>query len=375
MISVVCLRYYPAIGGVETTVMEITNRLAKSYKMKVVTSDLKVENPFQRLSEEERLSRYMDVPITRLQSKKFLPVEGYGVVMKGLLEALQGSEMIHAHSYGAHHTDKAIKMAYKNGIPSILTTYLHPASHSHHKMLRTIYDSTIGKKTLERCTSIITLTKNEGDYIGRRFNIPMEKINVISSGIDLGKFRDLGYDKDEDILLFVGRLSPVKRLDLLLRALAKVKKNIPNVKLRIIGKDWGVKPQLVEMTKTLNIENNVKFLEELHFEELIEHYNRAKALVLTSRFETFGVVIMEAIGCGTPVVVTKVGGIPEVVGNAGILCEENEESVSKGIIEILSNPEKYRTLKENTKRRRELFSWDKVAEKVKSLYEDTLNPS
>ena len=87
MISVVCLRYYPAVGGVETTVLEITNRLAKSFPMKVITSDLKVENPFQRLSEKERLSEYMNVPIIRLESKKFLPVEGYGVIMKGVNEA------------------------------------------------------------------------------------------------------------------------------------------------------------------------------------------------------------------------------------------------------------------------------------------------
>ena len=86
MISVVCLRCYPAVGGVETTVLEITNRLAKSFPMKVITSDLKVENPFQRLSEKERLSEYMNVPIIHLESKKFLPVHLHGSQVPSTLD-------------------------------------------------------------------------------------------------------------------------------------------------------------------------------------------------------------------------------------------------------------------------------------------------
>ena len=83
MISVLCLRYHPALGGVETVVVETINRLAKSFDIKVVTSDLKVDRPFQKLSKEELIDSYMNVPITRLESRKFLPVEGYGVILKG----------------------------------------------------------------------------------------------------------------------------------------------------------------------------------------------------------------------------------------------------------------------------------------------------
>ncbi len=375
MISVVCLRYHPATGGVETTVLETTTRLAKSFELRVVTSDLKVERPFQRLSEDEQLDQYQGVPIAHLPSKKFLPVEGYGVIMKGLNEALEGSDMLHLHAYGSHHADKAVKYAARQGIPSILTAYLHPATHSHHKILRTLYDSTIGKRTLKRCTGIITLTSMEKDYIARRFGVPKERITVIPSGTDIDKFRDFGYEREENSLLFVGRLSPVKRLDMLFRALVRVKKRVPKVKLRIIGRDWGVEAQLLELAEQLKIGDNLEFLGEVTFDELVERYNRAKAFVLTSRFETFGVTIMEAIACGAPVVVTGVGGIPEVVGNAGIICEENDESVSKGIIRILTDDENYDELKENTRKRKGLFHWNDITEKVKSLYERTLENS
>ncbi|UCE37025.1 MAG: glycosyltransferase family 4 protein [Thermoplasmata archaeon] len=373
MIPVVCLRYYPALGGVETRALEVTNRLAKSFDLNVVTSDLKMERPFQRLSETEQLTEYKGVPIKRLESKKFLPVEGYGVKIKGLAEALSGSEMIHVHTYGAHHADKAAKIAKKLKVPSILTTHLHPASHSHHKMLRTIYDSIIGKKTLKRYTHIITITEIEKDYMAKRFGIPKKKMTAIPNGIDLLKFHDLGYEREKNSLLFVGRLSPVKRLDMLIKALSIVKKQIPDVKLKIIGRDWGEKAKLVELIKGLNLKENVEFLKEVPFEKLVEHYNRAKVFVLTSKYEAFGITIMEAIGCGTPVVVSSVGGIPEVVGDAGILCQENEQSVAKAIIELLRDEKKYNKLKKNTKTRRELFDWDIIADRVKTIYDKTLS--
>lgn len=373
MIPVVSLRYHPALGGVETRALEVTNRLAKSFDLKVVTSDLKMERPYQRLTEAERVSKYQNVPIQRLESKKFLPVEGYGVIMKGLYDAIFGSEMIHVHTYGAHHADRSIKIAKKLEIPSILTTHLHPASASHHKMLRTFYDSLVGKGTLKRATNIITITEMERDYIFKRFGISKEKMIAIPNGIDILKFRDLGFEREENSLLFVGRLSPVKRLDMLLLALAIVKKRIPDVRLRIIGRDWGVKAQLVAQASNLNISENVEFLEEIPFDELVEYYNRAKVFVLSSKYEAFGITIMEAIGCATPAVVTNVGGIPEVVGDAGILCKENAESLADGIIELLESDEKYDTLKESAKKRRKLFDWDLIAERVKGVYEKTLN--
>jgi glycosyltransferase involved in cell wall biosynthesis len=281
--------------------------------------------------------------------------------------------MIHVHTYGAHHADRSIKIAKKLEIPSILTTHLHPASASHHKMLRTIYDSLVGKSTLKRANSIITITEIERDYISFRFGIPKEKMTAIPNGIDILKFRDLGFEREENSLLFVGRLSLVKRLDMLLSALAIVKKRVPEVKLRIIGRDWGVKAQLVAQAKDLNISENVEFLEEIPFDELVEYYNRAKVFVLSSKYEAFGITIMEAIGCATPVVVTSVGGIPEVVGDAGILCKESSESLAEGIIELLTDDGKYNTLKENTKKRRKLFDWDLIAERVKGVYEKTLS--
>jgi glycosyltransferase involved in cell wall biosynthesis len=372
MIPVLTLRYHPALGGVETRALEVTTRLASQFELKVVTSDLKMERPFQRLSERENITEYKNVPIVRLKGKKFLPVEGYGVRLKNLEPALSGSEMIHCHTYGAHQTDKAVKFAENKNIPSLLTTHLHPSTHSHHKMLRSLYDGLVGKKTFQRCKHIITITEMEKDYIFRRFGIPKEKMTAIPNGIDLKQFRDLGYEREDNSLLFVGRLSPVKRLDMLLEALAQVKKTIPDINLKIIGRDWGVKAQLVQQGRQLGIQDSIEFLEEVPFDDLVEHYNRAKLFVLTSKYEAFGITIMEAIGCGTPGVVTSVGGTPEVVGDSGMLCKEKAGEVAEKIIDVLTNEEKYNVFKKNAVKRRKLFDWDIIADRVKKVYEKTL---
>ena len=159
---------------------------------------------------------------------------------------------------------------------------------------------------------------------------------------------------------------------MLLEALAQVKKTIPDVKLKIIGRDWGVKGQLKQLAKQLGIQDNIEFLKEVPFNELVEHYNRAKLFVLTSKYEAFGITIMEAIGCGTPGVVTSVGGTPEVVGDSGILCRENARDVAEKIIDVLVNEDKYNRLKENAEKRRKLFDWDIIAERVRKVYERTL---
>ena len=369
MISVVSLRYYPAIGGVETTVLEISSRLAKSFQMKVVTSDLKVEKPFQRLSLEEQVPQYRNVPITRLESKKFLPLEGYGVVMKGLAKALQGSEMIHTHSYGSHHTDKAVKMGIRQGIPTVLTTYLHPASHSHHKMLRTFYDSTLGKKTLKRCTSIITLTCNERDYIVHRFGVSKEKITVIPSGIDLQTFRDLGRKREEHTLLFVGRLSPVKRLDMLLGVVARVRKSIPNVKLRIIGRDWGVKAQLIELIDQLKIKDNVELCGEMSFHELIEHYNRAKVFVNTSDSEGFPNTFIQACKSATPILSLNVNpdGFLDKF-SCGLNCNGQSDRLSQGL-KFMLEKDRYIELGRNARKyAQNNHNIEKVIEQYKKVF-------
>ena len=79
----------------------------------------------------------------------------------------------------------------------------------------------------------------------------------------------------------------------------------------------------------MKISENVEFLEEIPFDDLVEHYNKAKIFVLSSKYEAFGITIMEAIGCATPAVATSVGGVPEVVGDAGILCKESPESFTR----------------------------------------------
>jgi glycosyltransferase involved in cell wall biosynthesis len=128
----------------------------------------------------------------------------------------------------------------------------------------------------------------------------------------------------------------------------------------------------VQQAKQMGIQNNIEFLEEVPFKDLVEHYNRAKLFVLTSRYEAFGITIMEAIGCGTPGVVTSVGGTPEVVGDSGLLCRENAKEVAEKIIDVLTNEDKYNHLKENAEKRRKLFDWDIIAERVRKVYENTL---
>lgn len=225
-IGVVNLRFYPALGGAETLILEICKRLTNKFDITIITSDIKTELPYKKLAETEMIDEYQTLKIERLTSKHLLPLEGYGNVLRGLKKELKNFDIIHTYGYGYYHTDRSIRVAKKFNIPSVFTPLLHKAFFAKHKFLRSIYDSTRGKRTLELANRIIGLSNEEKKYLSKRFGIREDKITVVPCGVDLEKFKDLGKEKENE-LLFVGRLSPVKSLEILVKALAIVKKIFP----------------------------------------------------------------------------------------------------------------------------------------------------
>ncbi len=371
-IAVVNLRFYPAVGGAETLILEICKRLTDKFKFQIVTSDVKIELPYSKLSADDMLSRYENLDITRLNSIHLLPFEGYGCIVKKLPFALKDAELIHTYGYGYYHSDKAIRVGVKRSIPVIFTPLLHTTSFVRHRMLRRIYDSTIGRKSMLLCDKIISLSNEEKNYIAKRFNIPIDKISYIPCGIDLDKFKDLGRERDSNTLLFVGRLSKVKGLEVLVEALHTVKREIPDVRLKLAGEDWGMKKEIINMAIKFGVRDDIEFLGKVTEEELIELCNSVKLFVTSTKYESFGISALEAIACGTPVVASRVGGLPEAVGDCGLLCDRNAADFAENILKMLKDESLYERCKKNTIAWREKFSWDVIAEKISNIYSEML---
>lgn len=209
-----------------------------------------------------------------------------------------------------------------------------------------------------------------------------KKVFVIPNGVELKKFsnsytknecrRILGLPYNKKLILFLGNLSPYKGPDVLLKALPTVIKRLPDVELIVAGKGVMLN-QLKELSKTLGIESKVHFLGFIEESRKAIVYNASDLFVLPSimNTESFGIVNLEAMACGIPIVASNIGGIPDVVKDdiCGLLVEPNDpDALSISIIKILSDTELQERLGKEGRKQAELFSWEKIAKETTILY-------
>lgn len=171
---------------------------------------------------------------------------------------------------------------------------------------------------------------------------------VVPELIDLDAWRHLflanpaGPDEDRFTVLTVCRFYPRKGLGTLLRAAAQLRHTIPRLELRIVG-DGPEYKRLRETCTELRLDAIVHWLGDVSLAGLAQEYNRAKVFCLPSLQEGFGIVFLEAMAAGKPIVAVRAAAVPEVVRN-GILAEpENAESLAAGIVRLYRNPDLCRT--------------------------------
>jgi glycosyltransferase involved in cell wall biosynthesis len=181
----------------------------------------------------------------------------------------------------------------------------------------------IEQSTYKRCDRFIVLSQAFGKILHQRYQIPWSKIHVIPGGVDIHRFDanltppvariKLGWPENRPILFTSRRLVHRVGLDKLLDALAIIKSTIPDVWLAIAGRGH-LQATLEQQARELGLEDNIKFLGFLPDEDLPIAYQAADVTVMPSQaFEGFGLAVVESLACGTPVICTPVGGMPEIL--------------------------------------------------------------
>ncbi|HEV3330988.1 MAG TPA: glycosyltransferase [Bryobacteraceae bacterium] len=178
----------------------------------------------------------------------------------------------------------------------------------------------------------------------------LPQITIIPDGVDGSVFTvpENGTERLKEQILFVGAIRPVKGVDILLRALRILAHKGRSTNLVLIGEAYyGAYRQeeirLRKLTSELNLEDRVRFAGKQPFPELVRQMQRSAALVLPSRAESLGMVLVEALACGTPVVATRCGGPEDIVTNqVGMLvAPEDPEALAKGIEHVLDHQADY----------------------------------
>ncbi len=229
---------------------------------------------------------------------------------------------------------------------------------------------------------IICASRDEAQLLVELCGAAPERISVVPCGVDLEHFRPLekraararlGLSGGEPLMLFVGRIEPLKGIDVLLRAAAQIK---APYRLLVIGgdrRDDARRVYLRALVNELDIAGSVSFIDAVRHEDLPLYYNSADVCVVPSYYESFGLVALEAMACGVPVVASKVGGLPETVRDSqtGFLIPDINPTAFAGRLELLlGDPELRWELGAGARELAEQFHWANVAEQVEAVYHD-----
>lgn len=197
-------------------------------------------------------------------------------------------------------------------------------------------------------------------YDNLKFNLSIPKKDVRRVGS--------GYSIVHDYVLYLGTLKPSKNIEGLIEAFASLnhKSQITNYKLVIAGKKGWMYESVFEKVKSLGLENDVIFTDFVSEEDKPGLIAGAKVFVLPSFWEGFGLDALNAMAAGVPVVVSNIGSLPEVVGNAGVLVDPGDiDSIAAGIKEVLLAPSaKYNSMVEAGVTQAKKFSWEETARKT-----------
>jgi glycosyltransferase involved in cell wall biosynthesis len=229
------------------------------------------------------------------------------------------------------------------------------------------------KYVLSKLRNVIAVSPYVKDLIGE---MTQSKIYVVSNGVDFEDVENIRqYQLGRHIIFYVGMLEKRKGVDILIRAISIIKKEIPDAHLFIAG-IGEEEINLKNLVKELDIEDNVKFLGFISEEEKYSYYKSTDLCVFPSRFEWFGIILLEAMACGKPIVASNVGGIPYVVedGKTGLLFEsENVDDLAEKIITLLKDKELRDKMGKAGKGRVKEFTWEKVAERTVEVYKEIMN--
>ena len=231
---------------------------------------------------------------------------------------------------------------------------------------------------------VVAPSAGEAAHLTDLYGVPREKISLVPCGVDLDLFqprgraagrRRLGRPAEEETMLFVGRLAPLKGLENLIAALALLRPGHPRLTLRVVGGDDPQgPPALIRRAQKLGVAPAVHFTGRIEQADLPYHYSAADLLALPSYYESFGLVVLEALACGTPVAATAVGVAPAVIRegcNGSILGGPAPEAIAQGVARLLAMPgDPERALQ--IRRTVENYDWPSVAAEIEKLYRQIL---
>ena len=380
--------YYRSIGGTDLYLYHLTKELEKKgYTITVIctTQDfsgkrmsepgLYIDRNGTKISREEVRFRMFQCPVAPSIINKVLKAEDIDIINSVFTHPFIG--------------DLPIILGKIKGLPTIVHYIFETKFESMTKVVALqVYDKTLGYLSLRCADKIICWTKSYADAsdVLRHF---IGKVEVIPPAIDIDLFnprvdgsrirRQFGVGENDPLLLFVGRIVRFKGIKYLISAFLNVLKKLPTAKLIIIG-DGALRSILQCRCQQLNLQNII-FTGFIPHNSLPQYYAACDMLILPSirwqtnySTESFGLVLLEAMATGKPVIASKIPGVNSVFldGEHGLYIKQGSvKQLSEAILNLIENEKLRESLGKQARRYvEENYSWSKVCSKIMDIYKE-----
>lgn len=267
-------------------------------------------------------------------------------------------------------------------IPAIVTVY--DLSFAHYPemfpALQRAYLQSQTGRSVRNAQRVITISEASRQDVYRFFDIPLDRIDVVLPGVDpdyrplpeseIADFRNQN-NLERPFLLHVGTLQPRKNLPVLLKAMAQIKND--EFDLILAGAKGWLYDEIFALVENLGLDGRVRFTGYVKDQDLPFWYNAARALVFPSVYEGFGMPVVEAMACGTPVVAANASSIPEAGGKAALYFDPHDVgALAQQLTEIFHKDSLVETMRLRGLAQAERFSWQQAGLETSQVYSRAL---
>lgn len=371
-------------GGVVNAAYEIAKtQVENGHDVCVYTTDscqerIKLENNynvdidgikvfyFRNISNSVKTKLTIDMPIS---------------LIRYLKKTINNFDIIHLHEHRHSLAIATHRYAKKNNIPYVLQAHGSVLPFFQKEKMKEIFDKVWGFDILHDASKVFALTEVEKEqYL--KMGIKQEDIEIVPLGINLedytdfpekGKFKSrLNIDENDKLILFLGRIHEIKGLDLLIKSFNQISND--NIKLAIVGEDYGFKGEVEKLINEFDLNEKVIFPGVLTGSDKIEALIDCDIFVMPSRYESFTTSGLEAMACSKPLILTKNNHIHTwVKDSVGLVCEFDTDDLSNCIEKLLNNEKLCEEFgKTGRKLIEEKYNWNKVSKQIESIYENCI---
>ncbi len=353
--------YPPHLGGMETVAREIAERTARAgVEVSVLTSAIP----------RHASTAPGTPPVHRCAAIEI----AHTPVMPGLLSRLLGAPagaLFHLHVAQPLTPELVHLASWVRGIPYLAHLHLDVGRSGPLGFLLPAYKRLFLARVLRGAARVIVNTPDDAALVSERYGVPPLGIAVIPPGVQLPPPEEKRPPPGETVL-FAGRLSRQKNIPLLLEAMRLLRQRGRTTRLRIAG-EGEEERRLRQLARRLGLEARVSFAGRLEGEALAGEFRAASVLALPSERESFGLVLVEAMAHGLPVVATDIPGVRRVVdpGRTGLLAPPDPESFAGALERVLTDGELRKTIAGEGRKRAGEFDWGRIIPRYLELYRQT----